>query len=170
MTRGRSRAFMLMEMLVVLLLILVGSGLITVGLASIVKSHKRIADFSNRYALVNDFLDTLRADVREGTAVEWVEGDDDAAPRALRITGGPKTVLYRTLADSVERSGADDGVNKRWDMTHTDVAIQIESGSAGVDLVQVTVQWHKKDRYDPQPSRRFRAVARCVGETSHARD
>ncbi len=169
MTRSRSRAFMLMEMLVVLLLILVGSGLITVGLASIVKSHKRIADFSNRYALVNDFLDTLRADVREGTAVEWVEGDD-AAPRDLRITGGPQTVLYRTLADIVERSGADDGVNKRWDMKHTDVRLQIESGSAGVDLVQVTVQWHKKDRYDPQPSRRFAAVARCVGETSHARD
>lgn len=168
MNHKRHRAFMLMEMLVVVMLTLAGTGLITMGLASIIKSHKRIANLSNRYALVNDFFDTLRADVRAGTAVAWIDGDD-AAPRQLQITGGTQSVLYRILVDSVER--IDGGhIVKQWDMQHTDVTLQIESDRASEDLVRVSVLWHQKNKYDPDASRRFAATLRCVGELSHAPD
>lgn len=166
MNHKRHRAFMLMEMLVVVMLTLAGTGLITMGLASIIKSHKRIASLGNRYALVNDFLDTLRTDVRAGTAVAWIDGDD-AATRQLQITGGAPTVLYRIVAGGVER--IDGGlIVKQWDMQHTEVTLQIESDPASDDLVRVTVLWHQKNRYDPDASRQFVATLRCVGEVSHA--
>ncbi len=165
----RRRAIFLIEMLPVLLAIAVGGGLMLVGLTSIIRSQRRVAELGNRYAVLNDFMRCLRTDVRAAADVA-LRGDDDGAPRVLAIGEPPQQVLYRFLEDRVERVGrTDDPVaDKVWNMEHTVVQVNIEPRAAnGVSLVNVTVEWHRASDKDPQPRRRFDATLRCAREVRH---
>ena len=169
MIRRRRRAIFLIEMLPVLLAIAVGGGLMLVGLTSIIRSQRRVAELGNRYAVLNDFMHCLRNDVRAAADVA-LRSDDDGAQQVLAIGQPPRQVLYRFLEDRVERVGrTDDPVaGKVWDMEHTVVQVNIAPRAGnGAPLVNVTVEWHRASEKDPQPRRRFDTTLRCAREVRH---
>ena len=166
MNRRRRRAIFLIEMLPVLLAVAVGGGLMLVGLTSIIRSQRRVAELGNRYAVLNDFMRCLRSDVRAAADLD-LRDDNDGAQQVLAIGRPPQQVVYRFLEDRVERiGGTDDPVaDKTWDMKHTVVQLDVEPPTGSrAPLVNVTVKWHQASDKDPQPRRRFDATLRCARE------
>lgn len=171
MIPSRRRAVFLLEMLPVLLAVAVGGTLMAVGIAAILRSHNRIAQFGNRYAVLHDFLREIRDDVRTATDVTLRGGDDGELQQVLAVGHPPRQVLYRFFEGRVERVGFEaDGVpDKQWDMKHTEVELGMERPAApgGDRVVNVTVLWHRSSKDNPEPRRRFEIALRCAVELRH---
>jgi type II secretory pathway component PulJ len=169
MTRRR-RGIFLIEMLPVLFALGIGGTLMAVGLASIQRSHKRVAEFSNRYASLNDFLRFISRDVRTATTVSLREGDGEDLQYVLAVGDTPRQVVYRFFEDRVERAGfeGDHVADKRWDATHAEFTLDVTRPAGGADaIVDLTVRWKRTAKDDPQPHRRFDVALRCAGEIYH---
>ena len=172
MSRRRRRAMFLIEMLPVLLAVAVGGGLMLVGITSIIRSQRRVAELGNRYAVLNDFMRCLRADIRAATDLE-LRYDNDEALQVLAIGEPPQQIIYRFREDRVERiGGTDDPVaDKTWGMEHTVVQLGLDPPTGNrAPLVNVTIEWHRASDKDPQPRRRFDATLRCAAEVRHESD
>ncbi len=164
MIRSRRRAIFLVEMLTVFLCVAIGGTLMTVGLASIVRSHRQIAGFANRYAVLNDFLQWIRHDVRTAEEITLRGGEGGDLQKVLVIGESPRQVLYRFYPGRVERVGFEDDTiaDKYWEMKHTDVTIGVEqAGGSGDTVLNMTVQWHRSSKITPEPRRRFDITIRC---------
>ena len=167
MTRGPRRAVFLIELLPVMLAVAVGGTVMTISIASILRSQKRVAELSNRYAVFNDFLRCFRHDVRAATGLALEDDDGDDGKLVLVIDGGSRKVEYRFLDQSVGRIGfeRDPVAGKQWTFERTDFSVILESSPDGRSpLVKMTVWWHRVDKKDPEPPRRFDVTIRCAGE------
>ncbi|MHC4696768.1 MAG: type II secretion system protein [Planctomycetota bacterium] len=171
MTRRR-RAFLLVEMLTVMFMLAIGGTLMVVGLASIHRSHKRVAEFGNRYALLNDFLRCLSRDVRMAKTATVGDGEGEELRQTLVIGRMPERVLYRFYKGHVERAGfkGDSVAAKRWEPMSAAVKITGSRAVAGETIVSVTVSWPRTDKKDPEPNRRFDVAMRCNGELGNDGD
>ena len=55
--------------------------------------------------------------------------------------------------------------DKQWTFERTDFSVILESSPDGRSpLVKMTVWWHRVDKKDPEPPRRFDVTVRCAGE------
>ena len=168
--RTSRRAMFLIEMLPVLLAVAVGGTLMTVSIASILRSQKRVAELSNRYAILNDFIACLRQDVRAATELALEDGDGDNGERILVIDHGSRKIVYRFLDQHVERTGGeqDPVADKRWTFEHTDFDLALEPSPEGlITLVKVCVWWQRTAKDHPEPRRRFDVTMRCAGMLRH---
>ena len=168
MTR-RHRAYMLIEMLTVFLAVTVCTSLITLGILAIRRSQDRLAEFANRTALMNDFVQCLRRDVRAATTARLGDGESEAFPRVLELGDAPEHVTYLfhgQRVERVERVGADGRsvAPKVWDPMTATVSVTGLGAEAGGAIVSATVYWRKTKKDDPRPDRRFDVALRCVGE------
>ena len=162
------RAVFLIELLPVMLAVAVGGTLMTISIASILRSQKRVAELSNRYAILSDFLRCFRQDVRAGTELTLAETGGDAGDQVLFIGGTSGRIAYRFLDQTVERAGyePDRVVGKQWEFEHTRFSLVVESSGTGLDpLVKMTAWWHRVAKDDPNPARRFDVTIRCAGES-----
>lgn len=168
--RRPHRAFMLIEMVAVLLVVAVAGGLITTGIAAIRRSQDRLAEFANRTAAMNDFVRCLRRDVRGATTAR-LKGVD-GFPRVLELGDAPEQVTYLFYGQRVERVGSDDRAvaGKVWDPMTATVSVTGMNAEAGGVIVSTTVYWQKTKKDDPRPDRRFDFALRCVGELYHEAD
>lgn len=168
----RRRAVFLVEMLSVMFMLAVGGSLIAAGLVSIHRSHKRVAELGNRYAVLNDFLRCLSRDVRMAKTANVRDGDGEDLLQILVIGETPARVSYRFYERHVERAGfeGDNVAAKRWDPMYAAVEILGGRPVEGDAIVGVTVSWHRTDKNDPEPYRRFDAAVRCAGELSNDTD
>lgn len=166
------RAIFLVELLPVLLALAVAGNLLVVSLASIQRSHKRVAEFSNRYALLNDFLRCVSRDVRLATAASLRDGDSEELRQVLVIGESPKQVTYRFYARRVERTGfeGDSVAAKRWAPISAAVEVAGDRARKGGAVVSVTVTWDRADTGGLESNRRFNVSVRCGGELSDDRD
>lgn len=167
----RRRGVFLVEMLTVALLLTVGGTLMAVGLASIMRSHLRVAQFDNRYARINDFLATLSRDVRRADFARVEATTEKGLRQVLAIGAAPRQVSYRVFEDRVERTGfaADAGASTAWEPMIAIVTVADGPGSES-SVVNVTVLWPRGDDNDTEPNRRLDAAFWCAGEVDHARD
>jgi len=168
----RRRGYMLIEMLAVLIAVTVGGSLITAGILSIRRSQDRLAEFANRTALLNDFVQCLRRDVRAATAVRLREGDGEGSPRVLELSDASKHVTYLFDEQRVERVGSGDraAAAKVWDPMMATVSVRGLDGEARRAVVSATVYWYRVKGDVPQPDRRFDFTVRCAGELYHETD
>ena len=165
MMRASRRAMFLIEMLPVLLAIAVGGTLMTISIASILRSQKRVAELSNRYAVLNDFMACLRQDVRTATKLALEDGDGDNSERVLVIDQGSRKIAYRFPDRRVERLGGeqDPVADKSWTFEHTDFDLALEPSPEGLPvLVNVSVWWQRTAPDHPEPGRRFDVTMRCT--------
>jgi len=162
-------------MLAVIVLVAVGGALATQGIAGLVRAQRQAADLVNRYAVLNDVVGCLRADVRAADAAELATAEGAGEGHVLRLRGASGVVEYRLGTDRVERTGppGDDVRDKSWHMQHAldanerghtewDVRVPRTGPGAG-RLVELTVLWQRRARDDAQPPRRFDVVLRCAG-------
>lgn len=169
MTR-RHRAYMLIEMLAVLIVVAVGGSLISTGIVAIRRSQDRLAELANRTALMNDFVQCLRRDVRGTTTARLKSGE--AFPHVLALGDAPEPVTYLFYRQRVERVGSGDGAlaAKVWDPMTATVSVTGMNGEADGAIVSATVYWQKTKKDDPRPDRRFDFALRCVGEVHDEAD
>ncbi len=168
MTRRR-RAVLLVEMLTVLFMMSIGGSLMTIGLASIMRSQRRVADLDNRYAMTNDFLRCVFRDVRRATTASLHEGDGAELQQVLVVGEFPRQVSYRFYKQYVERTGfeGDSQAAKLWSPMTANPGVTPVQSDVGTALVDVTVFWGRTDAKDPEPNRRFDLAVRCAGELDH---
>ena len=168
MTRRR-RAVLLVEMITVLFMLSIGGSLMAVGLASIMRSQRRVAELDNRYAMTNDFLRCLFRDVRKATTASLREGDGAELQQVLVVGEFPRQVSYRFYKQHVERTGfeGDSQAAKLWSPMTADIGVTPVRSVVGNALVDVTVFWGRTDAQDPEPNRRFDLAVRCAGELDH---
>lgn len=162
----RRRAVLLVHMLTVLLLTATGGGLMMVGLVSILRGQKRVAEFGNRYTVLNDFLRCVSRDVRMATTAA-LEPDEEGGPRHTLVLGTPPNqVTYRFHDGRVERNGfeGDSVSTKRWAPMSATVSISGDRQPVGRTIVSVRVSWFRNGADDPEPDRRFDLTVRCAGE------
>ncbi len=113
--KQRRCAYLLIEMLTVILMITVGGSLITVGLAAIFKSQQRVAAADNRYAIMDDFLRSFSSDVRAATLAMVREGSETGPQQILVIGEAPRETVYELYEDYVTRKAANaDHQEKLW--------------------------------------------------------
>ena len=162
----RRRAVFLVEMLTVLLLVSVGGTLMAVGLTSVLRSQRRVAEAGNQYAVLNDFLRCLSRDVRAAETAELLNGDGEDLPQVLLIGVPPKRVSYEFYERYVERTGyeGDRVRGKRWNPMSAVTKVTEGRSGAGGTIVSVTVSWTRADARDLKPNRRFDTAIRCAGE------
>ncbi len=162
---SRRRAVFLVEMLTVLMILTAGGTLMAVGLASILRSHNRVAEFANRYAVLNDFLRCLSRDVRRATTASLHEGTGEGLRQVLVIGEMPPRVSYRFYQQHVERMGPEGGsaLVKLWEPMSAEVGIGGPSDTVG-RVIRVTVYWRRTGAKDPDSDRRFDLSVRCAGE------
>ncbi len=160
----RHRAYMLIEMLTVLMAVAVSGSLITAGILAILRSQDRLAEFANRTAVMNDFVQCLRRDVRAATTARLKGGE--GLPRVLELGDEPEPVTYLFYEERVERVGMDDRAvaAKVWDPMTATVSVTGLGAETGEAIVSATVYWQKTKKDDPRPDRRFDFAMRCVGE------
>ena len=160
------RAVLLLEMLVVLLTVGVGGTLMVVALASIQRSQRRIADFDNRYAVLNDFVRCISGDVRKARTASLEEAG--LADTQLLVLGEvPAQVIYRFYGRGVERTGfaGHPVAAKQWDSMRAVVQVQTSRASdPNGSLVKLTVFWDRADVDAIEPNRRFDFAVRCGAE------
>ncbi len=169
----RRRAVFLIEMLTVVLCVAVGGTLMALSVASIVRDHRRIVEFGNRYAVLNDFLRCLREDVRGATRAEVRNGGDAGAKQVLTVGEPPTQILYRFGAERIARVGffGDPVADKAWSVKHGVVTVGLDPPiNDGNTTVRVTITWRQTAKDDPAPTRRFDTTIRCAGEIRHAPD
>lgn len=164
--RTRRRGFMLIEVLTILMILGIGGTLMAVALSSILRSQQRVADLSNHYAKVTDFIQCFSRDVRMSSTAVLSEGDGDDLRQVLVVGEPPCQVTFRFYSQRVERVGCMGSpvTTKLW--TPLDVGVNKIIGpfEAGGTAVDVTVRWHRTDKKDPEPDRRFDLIVRCAGE------
>lgn len=162
----RRRAMFLVQMLTVLLLTAAGSGLMMVGLVSILRGQKRVAEFSNQYTVLNDFLRCVSRDVRMATTAD-LQSDEEDGPRQTLVLGTPpQQVTYRFHEGRVERQGfeGDSVATKRWTAMRATVSISGDRQRVGGTIVSIRVSWIRNGTDDPEPDRQFDLAVRCAGE------
>ncbi len=192
MIASRLRAFSLLEVLAIFLIVTVAGTLMTVGVASVLRAHKRTAELANRYAVLHDFLHTLRGDVRAADRLA-LTSEPDGASTTMKLIFDDESpeLLYRFFFDRIERfgDGTDDnqvndvasaprGGRKVWPFEHSSATIALERPpGGGAPLLKVTLQWYRRSKDDPQPNshpkrserwgppaRRFSVTLRPAGE------
>jgi len=161
----KRRGTFLVEMLTVIFMVGIGGSLMTVGLASLLRSQDRVVAFGNRLARVDAFLTSFERDVRTAGVVTLRDAQDEE-PRQELLLGEPTAqVRYRVFEDHVERTAQ--GSEQLWSpMT---VRMEIERGmgpGAGV-AVGATVFLPRTDHHDPEPRRQFHVLVRCADERRH---
>jgi len=167
----RRPAYMLVEILAVLLLVGAGLSLVTAALHSIRYAQRRITDSANRTALTEDFLRCLARDVRQGSTARIRTADSEDGHTELTIADASTTVMYKFFENRVERAASLDGTvaPKRWEAITATASVE-GGGAKQADVVRATVFWHMTDRYDPRADRRFDVAVRCAGERYHDAD
>lgn len=167
MTRSHRRGMFLIELLPVLLAVAVGGTVMTMSIASILRSQRRVAELSNRYAVFNDFLRCFRQDVRSAGELTLVNDDRDDSVQVLVVGHGQRKITYRFLDEGVARIGyeKDPVADKQWTFENTDFSLALESAPDELGpLVKLTIWWRRTAKKDPEPSRRFDVTIRCAGE------
>ena len=159
---SRRRGVFLVEMLTVILMVGVGGALITVGFASMLKSQKRVTDFGNQRARIEDFLDCIRKDVRSGTTALLRA---DAEP-VLLLNGPAGQISYRCFGTSVERTSR--GVSKLWNQMPAALGLVNPDQDGFASAVSISLHWPRTDAQDPEPNRRFDIVVHCTGVLNDA--
>ncbi len=165
----RRRGVFLVELLTVLMLVMAGGTLAAVGLASLVRSHSRVARFDNRQAQISDLAATLSRDVRRAETAQLIDQRDDGVRQELWIGKEPRRVTYRFFDHHVERTGfhEDAEASTAWEGLSAMVGVERGPLDRGHVVVSVTVYWPRLDRDDVEPDRRLDFAVRCAGETSH---
>ena len=163
----RRRGVLLVELLTVLFMVAIGGSLMVVAVTSILRSHKRVAEFDNRYAVLNDFLQCISRDVRSARIATLRDDDGENLRQVLIIGEAAKQVTYTFYDRHVERTGfeGDSMAAKSWDSLHVVVGIAQDPTRADrTPTVRLTVSWPRSDVDEIEPSRRFDAAIRCAGE------
>ena len=163
----RRRGTFLVEMLTVIFMVGIGGTLMTVGLASLLRSQDRVVDFGNRFARVNAFLGSFERDVRAAGVVTLRDALDAEPRQELLLGEAPAQVRYRFFEDHVER--AEQESIMLWSpMT---ARVEIERGTRPKDGVAVgaTVLFPPADRNAAEPGRHFQLLVRCADERRHER-
>lgn len=170
--KPRRLGFMLLEMMTVLFMLGIGGTLMAVALGSIMQSQRRVAQFGNQYAEVNDFIRCLSHDVRMSAKAVLQEGGGDGLRQVLVLGDPPRQVTFRFYGQSVERTGSPGSALSAKLWTPLEAAVNIVRGQTGTDdtAVGVTIRWHRADAKDPEPNHRFDLVVRCAGEQGHEKD
>ncbi len=181
MIASRPRAFTLLEVLAVFLIVTVAGTMMTVGVASVLRAHKRTAELANRYAVLHDFLHTLRGDVRAADRLALTSEPNDAATTLKLIFDDESPeLLYRFFFDRLERFGggtdgnqvdpvasAPRGGRKVWPFEHSSATVALEQPPGrpeskdslcfgAAPLLKVTLQWYRRPKDDTQPNARPR--------------
>lgn len=169
--KRRRRGVFLIEVLTVLVLLTAGGTLMAMGLAAIVRSHQRVAQFDGRYVQINDLLKTLSRDVRRAAIAQAGASIEAGQRQVLVIGAAPRQVTYRFLEDRVERMGfaGDTDASTAWEPMTAIVTVAAGQGSEG-SVVNVTVLWPRGDDKDTEPDRRFDTAVRCASEINHDED
>ena len=173
MIHSRGRAVVLLEILTVLFLVAIGGTIMSVGIAAVVRTHRRTADLTNRYAVLNDFLRCIRGDVRAASGIA-LEGDGSQTVTTLTLTHAQPEAYaeYLFFENRVERLRLSAGdilvEDKSWPVDHATVDVDLAHGSDGeAALLHLAVQWHRRSKDDTQPGRRFDMILRAAGEHCH---
>ena len=170
--KPQRRGFMLIEMVTVLLMVGVGGTLMALAVGSILRSQRRVAEFSNQYAEVNDFIRCLSRDVRMSATAVLQEGDGDGLRQVLLLGDPPRQVSFRFYGQSVERTVSPGSALSAKLWTPLEAVVKVISSQPGTDeaAVGVTIRWHRADAKDPEPNHRFDLVVRCARELGHEED
>jgi len=160
----RRRGVLLVELLTVILLVGVGGTLMAVGISSIIRSQKRVAEFGNEFAVINDFLQCFSSDVRRSSSISMSENADQDGGQTVILTTPTGRTTYRLSAQSVAREGLPGSLPKNWNPMIASVAIISNSPSSKGEGVRLAITWPRKDAKDPEPKRRFDLVVRCEEE------
>lgn len=161
---NRRRGVFLVEMLTVLFMVGVGGALMAVGFASMMKSQKRVSDFGNQRARIEDLLDCFRNDVRSGTTALLRAG----AEPVLVLSGPAGQISYRCFGTSVERTSR--GVSKLWNQMPSVLSLVNPDQDGIATAVSISLYWPRTDSQDPEPNRRFDVVVQCAGALNDAED
>lgn len=155
----RRRGTFLVEMLTVIFMVGIGGTLMSVGLASLLRSQNRVATFGNQFARVNDFLGSLERDVRKATTAT-LHNTEGGEPRQILTLGETSTrVSYRFFENHVERS--ERGTETL--LSSISTRIGLVNGTDGRVGVNVIVLLPRSDGRDPEPHRQFHRLYRCAG-------
>lgn len=163
------RGIFLVEMLTVIFMVGIGGTLMAVGLASLLRSQDRVVASGNRFTQVNDFLRTVKRDVRM-SAVATLSESQGEGPRQILLLGEPPTqITYRFFGNHVERSGRIAGNNAKnsWSPMIAQIGVESAVDSRALTGVEVTVFVPRTGKSDPDPARRFDFLVRCAGELNH---
>ena len=154
----RRPAFMLMQVLGAAALLSVVGTVLAVSFGSILTAQRGVADLSNRFAILNDYTSTLRRDLLRADRVALQVAEEIDGVAILRLAVESAELEYRFEQGSLVRRvirGPWDG-DKSWALPRSQVTPRLErSASPPGGLVQLTIKWHRRDRRDLQPQRRF---------------
>lgn len=165
MNSSARRAFVLLEMLTTLLLVLVGGTLVTVGLASILKANNRAAELSNRYSIMSDMAARFRRDFRGAQRMSYTRSSDESPETELVLTGPAGKIVYLFAEGQLNRSGPEPAGTAVWPLEYTEVAGSVETSTDGEPAVfHLTIIWKKRKKEVQEFGRRFDLVLRCGGE------
>jgi len=160
-------------MLTVLFAIGVGGTLATMAVASLLSAHVQVADFTNRYAVLNDLLEWIRCDVRQASSMELIDNGPDETAQTLTLRSSTGTTVYNVYADRVSRSQdvAGPTCQKSWGRLVGLVKLVLDHpGPGGSPVLHVTVMWRNEEKSTgqwPVPHRRFDLAIYCAGEMPH---
>ncbi|MBI1826348.1 MAG: type II secretion system protein [Planctomycetes bacterium] len=161
------RGVFLVEMLTVIVIVGIGGTLMAVGLASMLRSQKRVAEFGNQYAEINDFLRCFSRDVRQSTSVVTHETAGETVRQVVALNLPSGQLVYRFFEQKVEREARPGIAPKSWTplIAHAEI-VSGKSTSNGTG-VSIAVSWRRLGAKDPEPSRRIDRIVRCAGEIGH---
>ena len=178
------RAFFLAELIGALPLIVVISGLLTVGIAAVLGTQKRAAEVVAGHHTISSLLDTVRRDTRAAVAAGALPTEDDAGLFELQTPTG--RIRYRFSGDQVTREatgGADrPNIPTQWRIAQATVTANLETHglqsvgppSVGLESVgsepappdtersafsvlTIRIDWRGRSRNQVDPRRRFEA-------------
>ncbi|RJP35773.1 MAG: hypothetical protein C4547_08975 [Phycisphaerales bacterium] len=165
----RRRAVLIGEMLTIIMVFLIGSGLILTALNALLEAHQRVVEGSNRAAMIDDFLHKLRSDVRRADAAHLsAEPAADGAVQCLTLPRADGEAVYRVEGHAVTRSAVGlDTATHVWD--DPDLSVRFIDESVPMEarrLVRVIVTWKPTRTHDTAPTRTFDAAIRTAGQQS----
>jgi hypothetical protein len=155
----KRRGIFLVEMLTVIFMVGIGGTLMSVGLASLMRSQDRVVAFGNQLARVHDFLGALERDVRAASTAALGDVQGEQPCQVLSLGELPTQVTYRFFENRVERTA--DATAIVW--SPLIAQIHLERGMAGRVGVGADVSIHRANKSDPEPHRRFQLFVRCAG-------
>ena len=153
----RRPAFMLIHLLGAMALLSASATVLAVSIGAILSAQRGVVELSNRFAILDDYTNSLRRDLLRADRVALQVAADDGVV-ILRLAAESAELQYRFGPDSLERRvlrGPWDG-DKSWALPRCQVVPRLErSAESPAGLMHLTIKWLRKDRRDPQPTRRF---------------
>ena len=162
----RQRAFALIEMLTVILMVSIGMMCMVGGIVAIQKAQIQTSRLMNRYAILTDFNSVIRKDVRSAVRMTLDE-HGSGGEQVLVLDKERGEVVYTLLGERVRRVAVrgDDVGDKEWVFTRSEVICRLETPPGdGASALHVTTLWSSLSKDYPHPARRFHMTLRCMKE------